>query len=291
MVDTQKLEQMLSEVGELPAMPDVVSEVLRATDDPSTVIEDVCEILQRDPVLAARILRISNSPYYGMRQHVGTLKLALVILGIREVRNTVLGVSVIDSLGNEQTDAILSKAFWDHAVIVAGLARKIGALLEISARDEAFVSGLLHDVGKMVLARQLTKQYSKVYRDSGGSELELCEAEQAAFGFTHAEAAACLTMRWNLPQTLTDAICMHHYTEEQALHRARDPQLAAVVRLADRTARCDFSGDSTDDLSTPGDLEAWGLLEDVKRPLPEGVRKETLGGIKAELAQSPLPSF
>ena len=80
-------EKLLANVGDLPAMPEVVSEVLRLTDDPDTAMAQVSDVIQRDPALTAKILKVSNSPYYGMKQYVGTLKLAIVILGVREVRN------------------------------------------------------------------------------------------------------------------------------------------------------------------------------------------------------------
>jgi len=96
----KNIEKIVAQVGDLPAVPKVVGDVLSMTEDPSVPMARVGEVIQRDPALTAKILRIGNSPYYGMRQYVATLKLALVILGAREVRNIVVGIAVLDTLRN-----------------------------------------------------------------------------------------------------------------------------------------------------------------------------------------------
>ena len=109
MIDKKAVDRIIARVGDLPAMPAVVSEVLRVTDDPATAMSEVSSIVQADPALTAKILRVSNSSYYGMKQYVGTLKLALVILGVREVRNIVLGITVFETLKNEKSDVKLAE--------------------------------------------------------------------------------------------------------------------------------------------------------------------------------------
>ena len=106
---------LVEQLGDLPALPTVVSEVLELTGNPESATSEVSEAVEKDPALAAKVLRISNSSYYGMKQYVGTLKLALVILGAREVRNIVLGISVFDTLRGGESEVKYAQKLWNDS--------------------------------------------------------------------------------------------------------------------------------------------------------------------------------
>ncbi len=286
------IQKVIAKVGELPAMPEIVAEVLRQTEDPTVALSDVSSIIERDPPLTAKLLMVSNSPYYGMRQVVGTLRLALVILGVREVRNIVLGVSMLDSLRDPNTERLLrQRGFWHHSVLVGALAKKLGTHLSLNLQGEDFIAGLLHDIGKMVLWRQLKEDYEKVFELSGGASNALCAAEIAAFGFDHAEAGAVLSERWNLPQTLTDSLRSHHEGEGRSLDHAKDPRLAGLIRVANHAAREDLTVEDAGELPSCSDEEAWGLLQDGTDRLDVQGRRELLAGFVAELKDMPTLAF
>ncbi len=286
----RNLDQVIERVGDLPAIPEVVAEVLRATDDPLVDMTDVTEIIERDPAMTAKILRISNSPYYGMKQYVGTLKLALVILGVREVRNIVLGVSVFDSLKDGKHNKLIPDSFWAHSFLVGGLSKQLATTMRLGMHGEAFISGLLHDIGKLVLLRQMLTPYAKLLENTGKDTSELCEKELAQYGFTHADAAAALAERWNFPKTLADAIHLHHGMENLHLSDAKDPKLAAVVRLANAAAYHDFeSGES--DFAESQDEEIWNALSEVPAPIEPADRSRVLGELIVDLKEAPAPQF
>ncbi|MBI4556527.1 MAG: HDOD domain-containing protein [Candidatus Hydrogenedentes bacterium] len=287
----QRLERVVSRAGDLPAIPEVVADVLRLTSDPTTAMAEIGETVQRDPALTAKILRVSNSPYYGMKQYVGTLKLALVILGVREVRNIVLGISVFSTLQNDRMEHLWVQSLWNHSVTVAALARKLGSHLKLPMHGEDFIGGLLHDIGKMLLWRQLGKSYTEVYRQSGGASEKLCAAEEAKFGFNHADAAAALARYWNLPETLADALWYHHTTEEALLAKAKDPRLAAIVRIANLAAHDRFSEDISGGHQSCVDEPTWRLLDKTTNPIESDDRFLVLSGFKAELSATPAPAF
>ena len=184
------VEKVVARIGDLPAMPEIVTKVMQITEDPGVAVSDVSELIEQDPALTAKLLKVSNSSYYGMRQVVGTLKLALVILGVREVRNIVLGISVVDTLSDASTDRLLNKeGLWKHSVTVASFSKKLGIHLDLSLQGEDFIAGLLHDIGKLVLWRQMQDEYIEVYdaaKENGGS---LHEFELDRLGFDHADAA------------------------------------------------------------------------------------------------------
>lgn len=287
-----KLSRVISRVGDLPAMPEVVSDVLQITDTPETDMGAVSDRVQRDPALTAKILKISNSPYYGLKQSVGTLKLALVILGVREVRNIVLGISMIDTLRGGSSDPLLSRGFLKHAFNVGGTAKKIGSHLRLEFQGEDFISGLLHDIGKLVLWNCLADEYEAVYMEAESGEVSLVELEREAFGFDHTDAAAALATRWNLPEPLVDAVRMHHGSDRIKLSSATDPLLAAVVRLANIATHLAEQGDESGaGEPTQEELEAWQVLEAAPIKVAEEERRPLLFQIAQELADMPAMSF
>jgi HD-like signal output (HDOD) protein len=287
----RRLDQVIERVGDLPAIPEIVAEVLRVTDDPMADMADVTEIVERDPAMTAKILRISNSPYYGMKQYVGTLKLALVILGVREVRNIVLGVSVFDSLKDGKHDRLIPESFWTHSFLVGGLSKQLATTMRLGMHGEAFICGLLHDIGKLVLLRQMLTPYAKLLESTGGRADSLCDAEASQYGFTHADAAAALAERWNFPRTLADAIHLHHPRENVSLTSAKDPKLAAIVRLANIAAYEDFDSSEGGAPASCADSEIWSVLSTAPEPLDPGDRVRVLGELKEELKDSPPPQF
>lgn len=286
------IDNVIAHVGDLPAVPTVVSGVIEMTEDPSVPMSDVSELIQRDPALTAKILRVSNSPYYGMRQYVGTLKLALVILGAREVRNIVVGIAVFDTLRNERTEVLLADDFWNHSLGVAALAKKISSSLDLMMQGEDFIAGLLHDIGKMVLSRSLGERYVTLYRAAAVKDEEaLFALENEKLGFNHCDAGAALCSKWNLPQVLCDAIYYHHAAKDRSLLEAKDPKLAAIVRVADLAVR----QESWEEADAPSiactEAEAWSVIESAAGAIPVARRFELLKKLLAELKEMPRLIF
>lgn len=287
----EAVEAVIACVGELPALPSVVSEVLAITDDPAAAVSQISEHVQRDPALTAKILKVSNSPYYGMKQHVGSLKLALVILGVREVRNIVLGISVLEHLQDEgMQESVVARDFWTHSVTVAALTKRLGTAFALGLQGEDFTSGLLHDMGKMVLYRQLGPAYEQIYLDAGGSDARLCELENSTFGFDHADTAAALATHWNLPDSLVDSLWCHHPAPHRPLLDARNPRLAASVCIANLASHDDFLKPA-EQCPSCIDEGVWAVLATSKTPGGVAQRKELLSGFCRELEESPLLNF
>lgn len=281
---SERLEQVLRRVGDLPALPSIVAEVMQVTDDPSATLTQISECIQQDPALTAKILKVSNSPFYGMRQHVGTLKLALVILGVREVRNIVLGVSVFDMLRDGSIDPRFMQDFWQHSVLVAGLSKRINVHFALGLQGEDFIAGLLHDMGKMVLLRYLGSQYKPLCVEAEREPRLLPKIEAETLGFDHADAAAAVASHWNLPQTLLDALWLHHEAPGRVLPHAKDPQLAALVRIANHATHDDLTQEDAHTLSSCTDEEAWATLANTdKYPESAAQRREALTGFVNEL--------
>jgi len=287
MFSSEMMGKVVSQVGDLPAMPEVVARVMELTEDPNVTVSDVSAVIESDPALTAKLLKVSNSSYYGMRQVVGTLKLALVILGVREVRNIVLGISVLDVLHDDETAILLSRrGLWPHSVLVAGVAKKLGTEIELSSQGEDFIAGLLHDIGKLVLWRQAGEEYHALYHDCVASGRPLHECEMDRYGFDHGDVASALASAWSLPDSLACAIHFHHERPDRDLNQCRIPRLAAVVRIANLAAHDDWDAESPEDLRSCT-TNAWALLSDDEQAYTLTRRKELLGSYIAELEDSP----
>lgn len=284
------VDKVLARIGELPAMPDVVAKVMKITEDPGVAVSDVSSLIEKDPALTAKLLKVSNSSYYGMRQVVGTLKLALVILGVKEVRNIVLGISVLDTMRDATTDRLLNKeGLWEHSTRVASLAKKLGTNLELSLQGEDFVAGLLHDIGKLVLWKQMQDEYEEVYVAAKEGNIPLHELEYEQFGFDHADAASAVAITWSLPESLSNALFAHHPRADRQLANTKDPKLSALIRIANLAAKEDFCAEGVDasSLLSCTESEAWGILTDSSSDMSVDERFELLQSFCVEMENSP----
>lgn len=280
-------EHLIGIVGDLPALPSVVAEVLRATDDPSTSTADVSAIIQRDPALTAKVLRVSNSSYYGMKQYVGTLKLALVILGVREIRNIVLGISVFESLNDQAGDMRLAQDIWAGSLRTAGVCKKLADTIGLGLRGEEFIVGLLADIGIMgMLRKDGDGVYRALYESTGHDLAVLRRAEMLQFQYDHAMAAQAMAMQWSFPRTLSDALGVQYPGEGRSLREAKDPRLAAVIRIA-KAIDCRADGEKCVAGALEED-EAWAILAEARNPVAPGDRERLLLEFVGELEAVPV---
>lgn len=191
----------------LPSAPHVVSRLVSLTDADSDT-RDLLAAIDRDPALTARILRTANSPFYAQTRSVTSVTRAVVVLGLPMIRNLTLGLTVWDATTSHLTPQ-QARTLWDHSLAVAHAARDLAGRTRVCASGDAFTAGLLHDVGKMILARQFPDAYRPVLAEAAMTPL-LPENERAAVGHDHAEVGALLFERWRLPKVLVEAVAHHH---------------------------------------------------------------------------------
>jgi len=285
MPQSDAIERVLDRVGELPAMPGSVAEVLNITNSPDVEMSDVSKIIEKDPALAAKILKVSNSSYYGMKQFVGTIKLALVILGVREVRNIVLGISVFDTMKGADVSMQVVQGIWDNSLHIAGLSKRLTGQLQLGLQGEEFIAGLLADIGKMIMLRELEGEYLRMLKATQGNPQRLLDEELNNFGYTHADASTALAIKWSLPTPLADALWSQYPHPERPLADAAEERLAAVIRLARLANEDDFASNQAA-VSTL-DAETWAILDNAKCPIAPDQRRATLSSLKDEVKSAP----
>ena len=251
------LDRMISRVEDLPTLPRTVLKITELVNDPKSSARDLARIITDDQVLAARLLKLVNSSFYGFPQRISTITGAIVLLGFDAIRNLLLTTSVFDLFSNrKKISMIRQEQFWDHSLGCAVGAKVIGNHLRYDKVEELFVSGLLHDIGKiveMIFIPDAFKDINQLIRDDN---ILMIAAEEKILGYSHPLVGKLLAERWNLPPKLISVILHHHQPSE-----ARQFVLeAAIVHLADILCRSLNIGYGGDNKMPALDKIAWDSM-------------------------------
>jgi HD-like signal output (HDOD) protein len=218
-----KIDALLERVDRLHSAPTVALRIIEILRDPEFDIDEIVKCLEHDPALASSILRLVNSSYYGLAQSVSSIQQAVVYLGPRALRLTVISFGIVKNLTRNAPGRLYS-LYWRRSLTMACAAR-LCAKRSKADGDEAFVAGLLADLGMLLLAQAHTGEYVRLA--IANQELgKLIEVEQSCYGFDHADVTARLLERWQLPEEIAQATANHHQ-----LHRYGKP-LTQLVYLA-----------------------------------------------------------
>lgn len=286
----KSIDEVIADLRTLPAIPDTVAEVLILTESEMSSLSTIAGVLERDPALAAKIMQVANSAYFGLPRRVESLAVGVVVLGMRTIRQIVLGVSLLDAVWHESVRRVMDQSFNVHASVVAGTARLLADRLALPMRDEAFLAGLIHDLGKGVLCRNYQWEYASIVEDAGEDCDTLLVLELEAFSYTHADAGAALLHSWNLPEGLCDAVRFHHTRQDERLDGAANPRLASLVRIAELAARVE-APKLTDTSKAVTEEEAWSALTNNRPRIEPERRVEILRDVLEELPSAMPPAY
>jgi putative nucleotidyltransferase with HDIG domain len=228
-------------IRRMPGLSTTAVKVLRICNVPSTCANDLNRVISFDPVLTGRVLQLVNSAFYALPGKVNSLTRAIVLLGINTVKNLVLSFAVVDSLGRDAFRAIPAREFWAHSLSTAVAARLLAATrgMPLSQREDYFVAGLMHDIGKVPLNWLFSEDYLEAAMRARGTGKGIQAEELALIGTEHCSVGAMIAERWQLSGTLRAAIGRHHHVEILE----EDPgSLTAVVHLADGLAHASGAG-------------------------------------------------
>jgi putative nucleotidyltransferase with HDIG domain len=232
------LERIATE-AKFTALPETFARLLHMFDDPTVTAAEVAALLGRDAGMVARLLRIANSAFYGGTGNVATVQQAIVKIGFRTVKAVVLSSTMYQSIHRNAPKEFDLRPFWQHGLEVAVAAMLIAEEICPKCSDEAFVAGLLHDVGRVAYAHVFPDQFRAAL--SEGAAAWTMAKEEAAFGVNHAETGAFLAARWNFPDVLRDAIARHHEVPD-ALSADPKSRVILCVALADCGAQSSWAG-------------------------------------------------
>ena len=213
-----KVIQVVSNIRNLPTPPIVFHQIQKVIKDPKVSAAQIASILSEDPAMSVKVLKLTNSAFYGLAREVESVKQAVVIVGMEAIKNLVLSASVLDMFKGKDIDQDFQEKFWRHSLATAFcgriLARKLKSRGIVDA-DLAFSAGLLHDIGKIVLCCFLQNEYKKFSEArKADTQLQTFEVEDKVLGYNHSQIGALLAVQWKLPSKIGEAITYHHIPDK-----------------------------------------------------------------------------
>jgi HD-like signal output (HDOD) protein len=215
-------------IGRMPSFSTTVTKVLQVCNNPAASPNDLNRVISLDPILTGQVLKLINSAYYALPNKITSLTRAIIMLGINTVKNLVLATSVIGGVGSKKHFKTLSMdAFWEHSLAVGVLAKALSIRKGLPSleREEFFVAGLLHDLGKIPFNNRFADAYAQVLLGALKGGQPLFDQEHTFFGLDHGEVGGMIADRWNLSQNMRAGLCHHHFPDKA------DPATQTLVCL------------------------------------------------------------
>ncbi len=236
-----RYQRVIENIDQLPSLPAIVTKLLQVVNCPDTSADDAARLIEKDPALTSRMLRLANSAFYGIPRSISSVSSAVVILGFNTIRSLVLSASVVKMFAGVKPGFDNDK-FWKHSVVTAIAAKTIVRhFMSVRMMDpeSAFCSGILHDIGKLIFGFYVPEDYRETCEYARKMEIPLIEAENCVLGINHAEIGKMLVDKWTLPLDLGNCLVYHHTPAQSDLAE----ELVATVHLADIIAHklgCDL---------------------------------------------------
>ncbi len=258
-------------VDKLVSLPEVCFLVNDLVNDPKSEIEQVGSVISQDPDLTARLLKLVNSSYYGFETPIDTVSRAVMMVGLRELQHMVWASSAVETFKSLPPEDANMAGFWRHSIFCAVVARILARECNVLHPERLFVTGLMHDIGRLLMFIKMPEASSKIFNmEKASPERNIEEFEQEVLGYDHTDIGLALCKSWGLPESISTAIGNHH-----APSTADEYELeSAILYVANLMAHALELGDE-DDFQKTADVEVWQLLnlseKSIKKTLHEAV--------------------
>jgi HD-like signal output (HDOD) protein len=207
----ERIAAIVEDVDSLPSLPSIVLKLIEVVNSPDSAADDAAELIEKDPALTSKMIRLANSAFYGIPRSISSVTSAVVVLGFNTIRSLVLSASVAKMFDGKHSLDI--DRFWKHSVVTA-MASKIIVRHFMTVRmmdpESAFCAGVMHDIGKLIFSQYMPEDYSVVCEYARDKKVSLVEAEDKIMGVNHAQMGKILSDRWSLPHDLEYGIVHHH---------------------------------------------------------------------------------
>jgi len=264
---------LVKSAGSISSLPTIFIRINDAVNNPRSSLADIGRVISEDPGLTARLLRIVNSAFYSFPSKIDTISRAVTIVGTQQLRDLALATSVMKVFKGIPEDLINMEAFWCHSIGCGITARVLASHRREANLERHFVTGMLHDIGRLLLFMNLPKQSRAALMRCQRSEELLYKVEREEIGFDHATVGSALLQAWNLPASLKEVVAFHH-APQKAL---RYPIETAIVHVADIITHTMELGSSGERLVPHLNSEAW-----EKVGLPASLLPATLGQVEKQ---------
>lgn len=275
----QAVGTAIHEISHIATLPEVTMRIVYLVEDPNSTAQDLNQIISNDPALGARILKVVNSAFYGLPGQIGSINRAIVLLGLNAVKNIAIAASLAKLFrGGRICASFDARELWTHSVAVASATRLLAQKIGLGLPDEAFLAGLIHDLGIMVEIQADRPKFVRVIEELDANEnMTLREAEMSVFGANHEHFGAGLCKLWKFPASFAYVTGFHHHPMDLM---ERNRTLTSLVHIADilaAQAELGFSRDLEAREIDPKGLESLNLtqemLDEVSKQLPEAMEE------------------
>ena len=227
-----KIEEILKGLEKLPTLPGIAMKILELVRDENTNLKAIADVLSTDPPLSAQVLKLINSPFYGVRRQVTSVSHAVSLLGLNTVKNLALSFSLLRDYPKANKEGFDYTSFWKESIIGAVSCKLIAQKVIPSFSEDAFFLGLIHNIGILALTQCMPKQYSLVLKEKDRSLCSYHDAENQILGFNHMEVGEYLIRTWGLPETFFTPVAYHHNPEELNTKSSEIELLTKILNLS-----------------------------------------------------------
>lgn len=274
----EKWDKLLEKLSDIPTLPLVATRVTELINDPNSSSSDIAQVLRKDQVLTAKVLKLVNSPYYGIPGEVTDVQRALAYLGFNTLAQLVLSISIISMFQTSKDSRFSLHEFWKHALATAVASEVLAKRTGYPKPEECFTCGLLHDIGKVVLYQVSPEDFGKVVSYAEAKQCSFTDAEKVIDVPPHGYLGEFIANKWRLPMVIRLSIRYHHYdvTKMDTIVSSLKPAIQ-IVGLANQLvnlAKIGYSGDASGGLVTKEALEALGLAETEVPKILEQIKKD-----------------
>ncbi len=254
----KKAREMVEKTTDLPTIPIVATKVLELLDKPDVELDEVADMILTDQVMAARVIKIVNSPLYRSSTEIKSVKRALVFLGFRHIRELALTCSFIEAFQGKD-GAFDVMTFWEHSFGVGIVAKIIAQRARYMDTEKAYLAGIIHDIGEVFLSYYYKEEFLGLLNEIKGEPYKLVDAEERFLGTNHSFIGLAIAQKWNFPAEYCEVISLHHTPEAATI----DPTLVAIVNLSDlfcSVRQLDYGGREWVTFNL-AEEKAWDLLK------------------------------
>ena len=232
LIADDNLKHLVSKIESLPSLPSLYTELMDLLQSQQASAQQIGEIITKDIGMTTKILQIVNSSFFSFPRHISDPTQAVVLLGEDTIKSLILTIGIFSQFDKKNFACLDMKILWDHCLRTGSMAKSVAAFenLQKNETDDIYMAGLIHDVGKLILADNLPEKYIKVFEEARAQQICLHEAELQIFGATHAEVGAYLSALWGFPNDIVESIAYHHSPEKIS---TKDTFHLAIVHAVD----------------------------------------------------------
>lgn len=252
------LVTVVEQISTIPTLPTVLERITHLLQNPQTSADEIGKAITTDQSLASKVLKLVNSAFYGFPGRISTITHAVVILGFSTIKNIVLTASILDVFrkADDTVEGFDMEEFWRHSIACGAAAQALARIVDNTRREECFLGGLLHDLGKIIMCQYLPREFASIVNRVQTHDMLFHDSERFLYGSTHQEVGGLLAGNWNLPKTLQLAVKFHHAPE----HGGDQAVITSVVHAADIFVRAlDYGNGGDDKIPKMSDF-AWKKL-------------------------------